>query len=67
MVTLEMERLVPGKGKWLVEEIAGNTIKTLFPSRRELHRMIEWGVVETMDRKTWMIMEEDSGCYLSRH
>jgi hypothetical protein len=31
-VTAEMERLVPGKGKWTVEEMAPNMYKTSFPS-----------------------------------
>jgi hypothetical protein len=35
-VLAKMERLVPSKGKWAVEEISPNTIKTAFPSRSEL-------------------------------
>jgi hypothetical protein len=31
-VTAKMERLVPGKGKWVVEEVRNNTFKTFFPS-----------------------------------
>jgi hypothetical protein len=48
-VTTEMERLVLGKVKWVVEEVRNNTFKTIFPSRNELQRMIEWGTVQTKD------------------
>jgi hypothetical protein len=41
-VTAEMERLVPDKGKWVMEEVRNNTLKTTFPSRNELQHMIEW-------------------------
>jgi hypothetical protein len=35
-IQAEMERLVLGEGKWVVEELSPNTFKTAFPSRREL-------------------------------
>jgi hypothetical protein len=60
-VTAKMERLVPGKGKWVVEEVHNNTFKTTFPSRTELQRMIEWGTVRTKDRKAAMVIEEGDG------
>jgi hypothetical protein len=52
-----MERLVPGKCKWMVEEISPNTFKTAFP-KSELQRMIEWGAVQLKDRKVVMLIEE---------
>jgi hypothetical protein len=60
-VLAEMERLVPGKGKWSVKEIGPNTFKTSFPSRGELQRMVEWGAVQSKDRKVVMIIEESAG------
>jgi hypothetical protein len=60
-VTTEMERLVPGKGKWIVEEVGNNTFKTIFPSRNKLQCMIEWGTVQSKDRKASMIIEEGDG------
>jgi hypothetical protein len=42
-VRVEMERLVPAKMSWAVEEIEHNQFKTVFPSRGEMKRMIEWG------------------------
>jgi hypothetical protein len=56
-----MERLVPRKGRWNVEEISPNMFKTSFPSRSELHRMIEWGAVQSKDHKVVMIIEESAG------
>jgi hypothetical protein len=35
--------------------------KTSFPSRSELQRMIEWGVMQTKDRKVVMVIEEGAG------
>jgi hypothetical protein len=55
-VQAEMERQVLGKGKWVVEELSPNTFRTAFPSRRELQRMIEWGVVQSKDHKAVMII-----------
>jgi hypothetical protein len=60
-IQAEMERLVPGKGKWMVEEITPNTFKTAFPSKNELQRMTEWGVVQSKDRKAVMLIEEEAG------
>jgi hypothetical protein len=57
----EMERLVPGKGKWVIEEIEPNTFNATFPIRSELQRMIEWGAVQSKDRKAVMIIEEGAG------
>jgi hypothetical protein len=60
-VTAEMERLVPGKGKWVVEEVNSNTFRTVFPSKNEMQRMIEWGMVQSKDRQAKMIIEESGG------
>jgi hypothetical protein len=57
----EMERLVPGKGNWVVEEITPNMFKIAFPSRNEPQRIIEWGVVQSKDRKAVMLIEEGAG------
>jgi hypothetical protein len=42
-VTSELERLIPGTWKWHVEEVGTNSFETIFPSRAELRRMVEWG------------------------
>jgi hypothetical protein len=44
-----------------VEEISPNMFKTSFPSRSELQRMIEWGVVQMKDHKAVMVIEEGAG------
>jgi hypothetical protein len=40
-VKSEMERLVPGKMTWVVEEVAKNKFKTVFLTKGERQRMIE--------------------------
>jgi hypothetical protein len=60
-VKTEMERLVPGKTNWVIQEIATNKFKTVFPTKSELNRMIEWGMVQTKDRKAKMVIEECGG------
>jgi hypothetical protein len=40
-VRAEMERLVPSKMPWVVEEIEKNQFKTIFPTKGEMKRMIE--------------------------
>jgi hypothetical protein len=57
----EMERLVPAKMTWVVEEIDKNRYKTVFPTKGEMHRMIEWGMVQTKDRKVKLVIEEWGG------
>jgi hypothetical protein len=42
-VKLEMERLVPAKMTWEVEEIEFFLFKIVFPSKGEMSWMIEWG------------------------
>ena len=46
-VTSEIERLFPGGWQWKVEEIGVDTFRTMFPTRAELQRMVEWGVLHT--------------------
>jgi hypothetical protein len=60
-VKAEMERLVSTKMTWAVEEIEQNKFKTVFPSKGEMKRMIEWGMVHTKDRKVARIIEELDG------
>jgi hypothetical protein len=60
-VKTEMERLVPVKKPWVVQEISKDKFKTLFPMKGELHRIIEWGMVQTKDRKAKMVIEECGG------
>jgi hypothetical protein len=60
-VQAEMERLVSGKGKWVVEEIDSNTFKATFLSKSKLQKMIEWGAVQSKDHKAVMIIEEGAG------
>jgi hypothetical protein len=40
-IRMELERLVPAKVAWEVEEIERNIFKTVFPSKGEMLRMIE--------------------------
>jgi hypothetical protein len=56
-----MERLVPAKMAWAVEEIDQNKFKIVFPSKEEMKQMIEWGMVHTKNKKTTMIIEELEG------
>jgi hypothetical protein len=60
-VKMEMERLVPAKVSWEVEEIEKNTFKTIFPSKGEMLRMIEWGKLQTKDQKAKLVIEELGG------
>jgi hypothetical protein len=60
-VKLELERLVPAKVSWVVEEIEKNMFKTIFPSKGEMLRMIEWGELQTKDRKAKLVIEELRG------
>jgi hypothetical protein len=57
-VKVEMERLVPAKMTWVVEEIEQNKFKTIFPSKGEMQQMMEWGMVHTKDQKATLIIEE---------
>jgi hypothetical protein len=60
-VTSEMERLIPGKWTWAVEEVGSNTFKTNFPSKSEMLRMINWGTIQSKDRQAKLVIEERSG------
>jgi hypothetical protein len=60
-VKTEMERLVPGKTNWVIQVIATNKFKTTFPTKGEVHRMIECGMVQTKDRKVKMVIEKCGG------
>jgi uncharacterized membrane protein YheB (UPF0754 family) len=42
-IRLELERLVPTKVNWDVEEIEKNIFKIVFPLKGEMLCMIEWG------------------------
>jgi hypothetical protein len=44
-----------------VEEIEKNLFKTVFPTKGEMNRMIEWGIVQTKDQKAKLFMEECGG------
>jgi hypothetical protein len=57
-VKTEMERLVPRKTNWVIQEMATNKFKTVFPTKGELHQMIEWGMVQTKEK---MVREECGG------
>jgi hypothetical protein len=46
-----LERLVPSKLQWVVEELEHNKFKTIFPWKSEMQLMIRWGIVETKDKK----------------
>jgi len=38
--------LLPGKGRWGVEEIGENVVTATFASKTNLKRMVLWGPVE---------------------
>jgi hypothetical protein len=57
---LELERLVPAKVNWEVE-IEKNIFKTVFPSKGEMLHMIQWGGLQTKDRKAKLVIEELGG------
>jgi hypothetical protein len=46
-VISKFERLIPRGWTGNVEATCNDTFKTIFPSRVELHHMVEWGVVHT--------------------
>jgi hypothetical protein len=46
-VISELQRLIPGGWTWYVKATGNNSFKTVFPSKSELRRMVEWGVVHT--------------------
>lgn len=57
-VVSELERLIPGGWKWKVEKIGMKNFKTVFPSKAELLRMVEWGVVQTKVQNAKFQIEE---------
>jgi hypothetical protein len=57
-IRMELERLVPAKVTWDVEEVERNIFKTVFPSKGEMVRMIEWGELQTKDRKAKLVIEK---------
>jgi hypothetical protein len=60
-VVAEMDHLVPGNTKWVVQEVDRNTFRANFQSKAELNRMVVWGMVQTKDRMAKMIIEEGNG------
>ena len=44
-----------------MEETGANTFKTVFPTRAELQRMVEWGVLHTKFPGTTLKFEESRG------
>jgi hypothetical protein len=50
-IRMELEMLVPVKVAWEVGEIEMNVFKTVFPSKDEMLRMIEWGELQTKIEK----------------
>jgi hypothetical protein len=55
---MELEMLIPSPWKWNVEEIRKNLFKTVFSSKAELQRMVEWGVVHSKFQNTKIRIEE---------
>jgi hypothetical protein len=60
-VKAKMERLVPTKMSWMVEQIEHNKFKTIFPSQGEMQQMIEWGLIHTKYRKAMLSIDELGG------
>jgi hypothetical protein len=65
-VEAEMQRLVPSQYAWKIDELGKNRFKTIFPSKGEMNRMIEWGIVQTKDRKAKLLISEANGCNISK-
>jgi hypothetical protein len=42
-VIAELQRLIPSSWVWHVEAVGNDSFHTVFPSRAELLRMMEWG------------------------
>ncbi|PWZ19485.1 hypothetical protein Zm00014a_015921 [Zea mays] len=57
----ELKRLVAADWDWCVKCVGNNVFSTCFPSRGELHRMIEWGTVHTKFGAQMLIKEEGLG------
>jgi hypothetical protein len=57
-IRMELERLVPAKVTWDVEEVEKNIFKTVFPSKGEMVHMIEWGELQTKDWKAKLVIEK---------
>ncbi|KAJ1255459.1 hypothetical protein BS78_K215100 [Paspalum vaginatum] len=56
--TAELQRLLPGTHKWILEVVGENTFVTSFPSEADLQRMIIWGPVEAKCTKAKMEFSE---------
>jgi hypothetical protein len=48
-LAVELEKLLPGKNKWVIEEKDNDAFITNFPSSELLNHMVNWG---PMDMKT---------------
>jgi hypothetical protein len=57
-VIAELQRLIPGGWVWNVEEVGNNSFRTVFPSRAELLRMVEWGVLHSKFQNAKLKIEE---------
>jgi hypothetical protein len=57
-VVAELQRLIPGDWVWKVEEAGLNSFRTVIPSKNELLRMVEWGVVQAKSQKVKLQIEE---------
>jgi hypothetical protein len=62
----EMQRLVLAQTAWMVEELGKNRFKMIFPMKGEMNRMMEWGIVQTKDRKVKLLIEDVSGRSISK-
>jgi hypothetical protein len=62
----EMQWLVPSQNVWKIEELGKNKFKTIFPSKGEMNRMTEWGIVQTKDRKAKLLISKANGCNISK-
>jgi hypothetical protein len=57
-VVSELEWLIPGDWSWKVEDAGHNLFRTIFPSKNELLRTVEWGVVQSKFNKSKFQIEE---------
>jgi hypothetical protein len=57
-VVAELKRLIPGDWVWNVEEAGQNSFRTFFPSKNEMLRMVECGVVHSKFQNAKIQIEE---------
>jgi hypothetical protein len=57
-VIAELQRLIPSSWVCNVEVVGNDSFRTVFPSRAELLRMVEWGVIQSKFHNAKLRIEE---------